>query len=84
MQATMTMKNNMKNPTFGFQRFVELKRLSYKFFFDIPYEIFILKNFSALDNCYFKAAEAINPEPKRIEYLIYFIYKPFVLLLLFN
>ena len=35
----------------------------------MPYEVFILKKLSTLDTCYFKAAEAINPEPKWIEYL---------------
>ena len=35
-----------------------------KFVFHMPYGVFILKKLSTLDTCYFKAAEAINPEPK--------------------
>ena len=35
-----------------------------KLVFHMPYEVFILKKLSTLDTCYFKAAEAINPEPK--------------------
>ena len=35
-----------------------------------PLEIFILKKLATLDISYFKAAEAIDSEPKRMEYFI--------------
>ena len=34
-------------------------------------EHLFLKNLSTLDTCYFKAAGAIDPEPKRMEYFIF-------------
>ena len=38
----------------------------------MPYGIFILKKLSTLDTCYFKAAGAIDPEPKQMEYFIFY------------
>ena len=51
-----------------FQPFIELKILRKNFFFHMPYGIFILKKLSTLDTCYFKAAGAIDPEPKQMKY----------------
>ena len=57
-------------PKIGLQRFAELEILSNEFFFHTPLEIFILKKLATLDISYFKVAEAIDSEPKRMEYFI--------------
>ena len=57
-------------PNIGFQRFAELKIFNKGFFFPMSFGIFILKKLPTFDT-FFKLAETIDPEPKRMEYLIF-------------